>query len=120
MKQWIGVEVYGLIVQDVHVFTDLDKAKEWFKEFTHVDYELHSQVNLGPFDQTKIFDEDVPAEKPAQFDLTKPGKYYFEIGIHGEGKNAEDAWDTALEGIVDELGAMDPDEIVDFETLEEG
>ncbi len=70
MKQiWVGVEVYQLIVTDVHIFTDFDKAKTWFKEYTGVEYEVDEKGELPDFfyeripedyDQTKIFKVEMP------------------------------------------------------------
>lgn len=119
MKIWVGVEVYQLIVQGVHLFENFEKAKEWFKEYTGVSWEDYvGEGNLEngmdvDFDQTKIFEEEIPAEKK-EFDPTKPGHYFFDININGTGKNAEEAWDHAVEGFIDEPGGMDPDEISEF------
>lgn len=49
------------------------------------------------------------------FDLTKPGTYYFSIGIHGYGQNAKDAWDSAVAGFIEDPGDMDPAEIIDYD-----
>ena len=72
VKLYIGVEVQGLIIQDVHVFTDPAKQFEWFKETTGVDYwEYTNRLAEGEdsdcilsedWDQTKLFNVtvDVP------------------------------------------------------------
>lgn len=67
MRQaWIGVEVYQFIVQDVHVFTDFEKAKAWFKEYTGIDYLYFGPERQGnpelpeDYDQTKIFEVQLP------------------------------------------------------------
>jgi hypothetical protein len=64
-KLYIAVEVFQLIINDVHVFTDLEKAKAWFKEYTGFDYVFDEEGSLpekfynGDYDQTKIFETEV-------------------------------------------------------------
>ena len=35
---WVAVEVYGLLVQDTHIFWTTEEAEEWFKKYTGYDY----------------------------------------------------------------------------------
>uniref|UniRef100_A0A6M3LTN1 Uncharacterized protein n=1 Tax=viral metagenome TaxID=1070528 RepID=A0A6M3LTN1_9ZZZZ len=56
---WVAVEVYGLIVQDVHIFWKLDEAIAWWENYTGLKYgtlydEDGNCVN-DDYDQTKIF-----------------------------------------------------------------
>jgi len=55
----IGVEVCGLIVQDVHIFLSEWEAETWFKEYTGLDhgtlYDEEGQCVDDEYDQTKIF-----------------------------------------------------------------
>lgn len=53
MKIWIAVEVYELIVQDVHIFYTEAEAEKWFKDYTGQNYgeEIHED-----YDETKIFE----------------------------------------------------------------
>ena len=74
MILYILVEVFQLIVSGVYVSSDLEKVKKRFKEYTGVDYDefktkwdadkdLTSDMLLGDFDQTKIFEfEDLPTD----------------------------------------------------------
>jgi hypothetical protein len=59
LKVYVVVETYGLIVQGIFVTTDLDKAKERFKNITGLDYDKHDPEELGDYDQTKIFETTV-------------------------------------------------------------
>jgi hypothetical protein len=58
---YVGVEVFGLIVTDVHLFPSKVAAKEWFKKYTGVPYPENDaeweSAELGPFEQTKIFEK---------------------------------------------------------------
>ena len=70
MKLYVVVEVYQLIVSGVHVTEDEEDAKKNFKECTGVDYEEYrkkldtetSEILLGDYDQTKIFEVDTFAQ----------------------------------------------------------
>ena len=61
-KVWVGVEVFQLIVQDVHLFADFEAAKKWFKEYTGYYWPgLEGEAGWDEhFDQTKIFELEVP------------------------------------------------------------
>lgn len=69
---WVGVEVFQLIVQDVHVFTDPDKAEQWFEDYTGVPYaeyirwanaegtdDAYEYPLSEDYDQTKLFEQEV-------------------------------------------------------------
>lgn len=67
MKIWIGVEVYQLIINDVHVFFTEDDARTWFKDYTGINYnDLLKKPQLldEDHDQTKIFEVDIDREDP--------------------------------------------------------
>jgi len=54
----IGVEVYGLLVQGVHIFLSIEEAEKWFKEYTGLEHgTLYDEDNScdDDYDQTKIF-----------------------------------------------------------------
>uniref|UniRef100_A0A6M3M1B8 Uncharacterized protein n=1 Tax=viral metagenome TaxID=1070528 RepID=A0A6M3M1B8_9ZZZZ len=56
---WIAVEVYGLLVQDAHIFWKGDEAEAWFKKYTEgltpeTLYDENGCVNED-YDQCKIF-----------------------------------------------------------------
>jgi hypothetical protein len=55
----VGVEVCGLIVQDVHIFLSEDEAEKWFKEYTGLEYgtlyDEQGECVDDEYDQTKIF-----------------------------------------------------------------
>lgn len=57
---WIGVEVFGLLVQDAHVFTTQRAAYDWFQEYTGMPYpENEAELEfLGQscYDQTRVFE----------------------------------------------------------------
>ncbi len=62
MKLIIGVEVFQGIVNDIHVFPDTQRAAEWFKSYTGVDWyeKLAGDKDLSDnFDQTKLFEVEV-------------------------------------------------------------
>jgi len=65
LKIYIGVEVYQLIVQDVHLFFKEKEADAWFKKYTGVDHKDFYPDN-EPFnedcDQSKIFEIELPLE----------------------------------------------------------
>lgn len=57
---WVGVEVLGLIVQDVHIFWTEEEANEWFKIFTEgltpeTLYDERGNCVNNEYDQCKIF-----------------------------------------------------------------
>lgn len=57
---WVAVEVYGLLVQDVHIFWTEEEAEEWFKGFTEgltpeTLYDEHGNCVNDDYDQCKIF-----------------------------------------------------------------
>lgn len=61
-KLYVCVEVYGLIVQDVHVFWSEELADDWFKNYTGAseypkDDDAYSEFieEFHDYDQTKIF-----------------------------------------------------------------
>lgn len=58
-KLYVCVEVYQLIVTDVHVFWNEKQAEAWYKEYTGVpwsdDPEVREQTVNDDYDQTKIF-----------------------------------------------------------------
>jgi len=58
-KITIGVEVYDLVIQDVHIFLSEEEAETWFKEYTGLDhgtlYDEHGQCVKDEYDQTKLF-----------------------------------------------------------------
>ena len=61
-KRWIGVEVYGLIVTEVHVFNNKAEAEQWFEKYTGVAWEKFSLQDTRRsycYDQTKIFEVDL-------------------------------------------------------------
>ena len=56
---WVGVEVYGLLVQGAHLFTTGKEADDWFETYTEgltpeTLYDENGCVNPD-YDQTKIF-----------------------------------------------------------------
>ena len=56
---WIAVEVYGLLVQDAHIFWKEAEAEDWFKVYTEgltpeTLYDENGCVNED-YDQCKIF-----------------------------------------------------------------
>ena len=55
----IGVEVYGLLVQGVHIFLSEEEAEKWFKKYTGLEhgtlYDEEGQCVDDEYDQTKIF-----------------------------------------------------------------
>lgn len=56
---WVGVEVYGLIIQDVHLFANREDAVAWWEEYTEIKYGTLYDENgecIAPdYDETKIF-----------------------------------------------------------------
>jgi len=56
---WVGVEVYGLIVQGVHIFWKEDDAVKWWETYTGLVYgTLYDEDGNcvdEDYDQTKIF-----------------------------------------------------------------
>uniref|UniRef100_A0A6M3LZ23 Uncharacterized protein n=1 Tax=viral metagenome TaxID=1070528 RepID=A0A6M3LZ23_9ZZZZ len=59
---WVGVEVYGLIVQAAHIFWKEEEALAWFKKYTGYDYDewiQNAREGKEPldleYDQCKIF-----------------------------------------------------------------
>ena len=79
MELWIGVEVFQLIVQDVHVFKTEEEAEKWFREWTKTlthpegwSYDEFYHLNLPKeddrwgtvededYDQSKIYRIEVP------------------------------------------------------------
>jgi len=56
---WVGVEVYGLIVQDVHIFLKEEEAVKWWESYTGLEYgTLYDEDGNcvdEDYDQTKIF-----------------------------------------------------------------
>ncbi len=56
---WVAVEVYGLLVQDAHIFWTEEEALDWFKVYTEgltpeTLYDKNGCVNED-YDQCKIF-----------------------------------------------------------------
>ncbi len=56
---WVGVEVYGLLVQGARIFWSAEEAEKWFEKYTGLKYgtlydEDGNCVN-DDYDQTKIF-----------------------------------------------------------------
>lgn len=79
MELWIGVEVFQLIVQDVHVFKTGAEAEQWFREWTKTighpegwSYDEFYHYNLPKedeqfgvpqeedYDQSRIYRVEVP------------------------------------------------------------
>lgn len=71
---YIVVEVYGLIINDVHVFFTEKEAEDWWGEYTHVPWEEYKKRYLEgdeewdavvreDYDQTKIFVKEVVIPK---------------------------------------------------------
>jgi len=59
---WVGVEVYGLLVQAAHIFWKEEEAEAWFKKYTGYDYDEWIQAAREgkepldlEYDQTMIF-----------------------------------------------------------------
>jgi len=56
---WVAVEVYGLIVQGVHLITTKKEAEDWYEEYTGFKlgtlYDEHGNCLDEDYDQTKIF-----------------------------------------------------------------
>jgi len=57
---WVAVEVYGLLVQDVHIFWTAEEAEEWFENYTEgltpeTLYDEHGNCVNNDYDQCKIF-----------------------------------------------------------------
>jgi len=55
---WVGVEVYGLLVQGVHIFWKEDEAEAWFKKYTGFEYGklyVDGECMNDDYDQTSIF-----------------------------------------------------------------
>jgi hypothetical protein len=57
---WVGVEVYGLIVQDAHIFTTGEEADDWFTTWTEgltpeTLYDDDGNCVNEDYDQNKIF-----------------------------------------------------------------
>ena len=62
LKLYVAVEVYELIVQDVHIFKSEKQAKEWFRKYTgipHDDFYENDEPAIEEYDQTKIFEVDI-------------------------------------------------------------
>lgn len=61
--QWIAIEVFGLIVSDVHVFETEAEAEEWFQSYTGRPYPRNDAeweaMSETEYDQTKIFGKEV-------------------------------------------------------------
>lgn len=53
-KLYVAVEVFGLLVTDVHGFWNEQQAHDWFKGYTGVDYAEDVELP-DDYDQTKIF-----------------------------------------------------------------
>jgi hypothetical protein len=68
-KVWIGVEVYQLIVTDVHVFTNETESEKWFEKYTGLPYasykkaleEGNDSILDENYDQTKLFGVELDA-----------------------------------------------------------
>jgi len=56
---WVGVEVYGLLVQGAHIFWTREEAEEWFEKYTGLKYgtlyDEDGQCVNDDYDQCKIF-----------------------------------------------------------------
>ncbi len=64
-KIWVGVEAFGGIVTDVHLFPTEEEAETWFEEYTGIDYadglyDEDGNCKNEDYDQTKIFVLDRP------------------------------------------------------------
>ena len=55
---WVTVEVYGLIVTDVHIFWTEEEAVKWWEDYTGLKYGtlyVDGECMNDDYDQTKIF-----------------------------------------------------------------
>ena len=56
---WVGVEVYGLIVTEAHIFWKEDEAVKWWEDYTELKYgtlyDENGRCVNDDYDQTKIF-----------------------------------------------------------------
>ncbi len=90
IKLFIGVEVYGLIVTDVHVFTEEEAAHKWFKDYTGKPYTEKSLESLHEdYEQTKIFEVNLDLGQAGSWPLAaQAGK---NVGAT-TGPNGEHIW----------------------------
>jgi len=61
---WVCVEVFQGVVGDVHLFATEEEADKWFKEYTGYSYKkfyVDGQASDDDYDQTKIFELELPA-----------------------------------------------------------
>jgi len=62
-KIYVGVEVYQLIVEDVHLFKTPVEAEKWFESLTGEPYDVfygEGLNELSDYDGTKIFEVILP------------------------------------------------------------
>jgi len=62
-KIYVGVEVYQLIVEDVHIFKTSVEAEKWFESLTGESYDIFYKEGLNElsdYDGTKIFEVTLP------------------------------------------------------------
>jgi len=84
MKMYVLVETSELIVQDVKVFFNNDDLKKEFKEFTGVAEEdfydsLGNAINED-FDQTKVFEIELPLETILEEEVGRAGVENLDLG----------------------------------------
>ena len=58
-SMWVGVEVYGLMVQGVYLFTTEKEGYDWYEDYTGFKlgtlYDEHGNCLDKDYDQTKLF-----------------------------------------------------------------